>query len=59
MENDLFICKFCPDPMQFQCIGARWKLGCLNPDREGYCYIYGNNEEDIIRKIKNIRRKKP
>ena len=50
-------CPFCRKQLQFQFVGSHWRLICLNRDCEGYCYINGLNEEEILAKIKTKRRK--
>ena len=50
-------CPVCQKQASFQFVGSHWRLICLTRYCEAYFYINGNNEEEILAKIKAIRRK--
>ena len=50
-------CPVCQKQASFQFVGSHWRLICLVRYCEAYFYINGNSEEEILAKIKAIRRK--
>jgi len=45
-------CPFCKEWLQFEYVGSHTNLACLTRDCAGHCYISGNNEEEIMKKLK-------